>query len=261
MYTIKQAAARSGVTVPTARAWERRYGVVHPERTPSGYRLYDDDAIARLTAMRFLVEGQGVRPSQAAEQVLAAGANVADLVERARRSGASDGTLPAGGTSRTGHLAEAFVAAVAAPRCFDDGTPPRRGLRRRAVRDGRRARRLPCAPRAVGDGWSEGSIDVAMEHAASETVRRRLARFYDAVASQGRSRRDRRVAARRLSRDRRARVRHRRPARAAWTSSIWARTYRSPAGSSPRRRRGRPSPFSVSPMRRTFRRPARWSRP
>src|SRR6186713_1039608 len=89
MYTIKQAAARSGVTVPTARAWERRYGVVHPERTPSGYRLYDDDAIARLTAMRFLVEGQGVRPSQAAEQVLAAG------------------------TSRTGHLTGAFVAAAA----------------------------------------------------------------------------------------------------------------------------------------------------
>ena len=41
------------------------------------------------------------------------------------------------------------------------------------------------ALRAVGDGWSEGSIDVAMEHAASETIRRRLARFYDAVASHG----------------------------------------------------------------------------
>ena len=42
MYTIKQAAARSGLSVPTVRAWERRYGVVHPERTASGYRLYDD---------------------------------------------------------------------------------------------------------------------------------------------------------------------------------------------------------------------------
>ena len=41
------------------------------------------------------------------------------------------------------------------------------------------------ALRAVGDGWADGSIDVAMEHAASETVRRRLARFYDAVASDG----------------------------------------------------------------------------
>ena len=39
------------------------------------------------------------------------------------------------------------------------------------------------ALRAVGDGWSDGSVDVAMEHAASETIRRRLARFYDAAAS------------------------------------------------------------------------------
>ena len=39
--------------------------------------------------------------------------------------------------------------------------------------------------RAVGDGWADGSIDVAMEHAASETVRRRLARFYEGVASDG----------------------------------------------------------------------------
>ena len=36
------------------------------------------------------------------------------------------------------------------------------------------------ALRAIGEDWAEGSIDVAMEHAASETIRRRLARFYDA---------------------------------------------------------------------------------
>ncbi|HSW42013.1 MAG TPA: MerR family DNA-binding transcriptional regulator, partial [Patescibacteria group bacterium] len=48
MYTIKQAAALSDLTVPTVRAWERRYGVVHPARTASGYRLYDNEAISRL---------------------------------------------------------------------------------------------------------------------------------------------------------------------------------------------------------------------
>ena len=41
------------------------------------------------------------------------------------------------------------------------------------------------ALRAVGDRWEQGSLDVAAEHAASETVRRRVARFYDAVASSG----------------------------------------------------------------------------
>ncbi|HET8570333.1 MAG TPA: MerR family transcriptional regulator [Candidatus Limnocylindria bacterium] len=51
MYTIREAAHRAGVTPDVLRAWERRYGVVSPQRTASGYRLYDDAAIARLRAM------------------------------------------------------------------------------------------------------------------------------------------------------------------------------------------------------------------
>ena len=68
MYTIKQAAARAGLTVPVLRAWERRYGIVSPARTPSGYRLYDDAAIARVSAMRRLVE-TGMAPSAAAAAI------------------------------------------------------------------------------------------------------------------------------------------------------------------------------------------------
>ena len=56
MYTIKQAAARTGLTIPTIRAWERRYAIVTPARTAAGYRLYDEAAIERLAAMRTLVE-------------------------------------------------------------------------------------------------------------------------------------------------------------------------------------------------------------
>ncbi len=37
------------------------------------------------------------------------------------------------------------------------------------------------ALRGIGDAWATGEIDVAVEHAASETVRRRLARFFDAA--------------------------------------------------------------------------------
>ena len=39
MYTIGRVAALTGVPVATLRAWERRYGVVEPVRTDSGYRL------------------------------------------------------------------------------------------------------------------------------------------------------------------------------------------------------------------------------
>ena len=71
MYTIKQAAARTGVSVPTIRAWERRYGVVGPARTTAGYRLYDDDG--RLNASRRCAGSSSrsmARPtSQAADEV------------------------------------------------------------------------------------------------------------------------------------------------------------------------------------------------
>ena len=37
------------------------------------------------------------------------------------------------------------------------------------------------AMRAIGIAWAQDELDVGAEHAASETVRRRLARFYDAA--------------------------------------------------------------------------------
>ena len=68
MYTIKEAATRAGLTPTVARAWERRYGVVEPARTSSGYRLYDEAAIERLRTMRLLVE-DGWTASAAARAV------------------------------------------------------------------------------------------------------------------------------------------------------------------------------------------------
>src|SRR3954449_2704083 len=66
MYTIKQAARLTGVPESSLRAWERRYGVVAPRRTESGYRVYDDDAVAALSTMRRLVH-TGWAPSEAAK--------------------------------------------------------------------------------------------------------------------------------------------------------------------------------------------------
>ena len=69
MYTIKEAAARTGISVALLRAWERRYGVVEPVRTAAGYRVYDDAALDRLRAMRRLVD-DGWSPSLAAEAIV-----------------------------------------------------------------------------------------------------------------------------------------------------------------------------------------------
>jgi DNA-binding transcriptional MerR regulator/methylmalonyl-CoA mutase cobalamin-binding subunit len=180
MYTIKQAAARTGVSVPTIRAWERRYSVVSPVRTPAGYRLYDEDAVERLAAMRVLVEAEGWRPSQAAERVKDPAVDLAALAARgvdgpARRSD--------DGARSIASPAEAVLAFVSAAQRVDVQ------VLERILDDAFATQRFELAMdavvfpalRGIGEAWSAGELDVAAEHAASETVRRRLARFFDAA--------------------------------------------------------------------------------
>ena len=187
MYTIKQAAARTGLNVPTIRAWERRYGVVRPSRTPAGYRLYDDESIARLLAMRRLVDGDGWRPSQAAERVLSAGNDLASL-GREPEPEAPSGGEQAGRRDgqRTGDAVAAFLAATrdldgqGMEQVLDEAFAAQRF--ELAMRDV-----VFPALRAVGDAWSTGEVDVAAEHAASEAVRRRLSGFFDAAGRSART--------------------------------------------------------------------------
>ena len=42
---IGEVARRTGVTVPTLRAWERRYGLLLPVRTAGGHRRYTDEDV------------------------------------------------------------------------------------------------------------------------------------------------------------------------------------------------------------------------
>ncbi|HEY7736756.1 MAG TPA: MerR family transcriptional regulator [Candidatus Limnocylindrales bacterium] len=164
MYTIGEAAARSGLGIAALRAWERRYGIVHPVRTPAGYRLYDEEAIARLRLMRELV-GAGWRPRQAAEYVAALRSPLeTPAIDVVPGESALSGELVAAARdldiARIEHVLtealsrapfEAAVESVLAP-----------GLR------------------DVGAAWADGRLDVAGEHAVSHAVLRRLAAIYDA---------------------------------------------------------------------------------
>src|SRR4051812_50151440 len=55
-YRIKRVAQVTGINPATLRAWERRYNLIAPGRTHSGYRLYSDDDVAMLTRIRQLTE-------------------------------------------------------------------------------------------------------------------------------------------------------------------------------------------------------------
>lgn len=45
---IREVARLTGVNPVTLRAWERRYGLVVPQRTGKGHRLYSEDQVLPL---------------------------------------------------------------------------------------------------------------------------------------------------------------------------------------------------------------------
>ncbi|MEO7295455.1 MAG: MerR family transcriptional regulator [Candidatus Limnocylindria bacterium] len=174
MYTIKEAALRTGVSVALLRAWERRYGIVTPTRTEAGYRLYDDTAISRLRAMRALVD-EGWSPRQAAERV--ASRSAAELRDETGEDGRRD-------PASTGIEAARLVAAAARvggtdiERVLDDMFAA--GSFERVIED-----RLYPALVALGEAWARDDIDVAGEHAASAAALRRLGVAFEAAGRAG----------------------------------------------------------------------------
>lgn len=61
LYNIKAVVEATGLPAATLRAWERRYGVLAPGRTDSGYRLYSARDIARLRWLKArLAEGMTI---------------------------------------------------------------------------------------------------------------------------------------------------------------------------------------------------------
>ncbi|WFF40868.1 MerR family transcriptional regulator [Salinicola endophyticus] len=48
LYPIREVSRLTGVNSVTLRAWERRYGLIRPQRTPKGHRLYARDDIERV---------------------------------------------------------------------------------------------------------------------------------------------------------------------------------------------------------------------
>jgi hypothetical protein len=181
MYTIAEAARRAGVSVPILRAWERRYGIVRPQRTASGYRLYDDGAVARVRALRRLVE-TGWTPSAASARITAEGIP-ADLdgPDDAARSGAGEGSIETGRGREGRALVGTFVEAAARldqwalAAALDEMFA--RGSFERVTSEV-----LMPALDALGEAWADGRVSVAAEHAASHAVLRRLSSAFEAAA-------------------------------------------------------------------------------
>lgn len=63
LYPIRTVSALTGVNPVTLRAWERRYGLIQPQRTPKGHRLYTEGDIERIHRILELLD-QGISIGQ-----------------------------------------------------------------------------------------------------------------------------------------------------------------------------------------------------
>ena len=70
LYPIRTVSEVSGVNSITLRAWERRYGLFSPKRTPKGHRLYSDKDIQRIhQVLALLAKGVAIgRVAQALKE-------------------------------------------------------------------------------------------------------------------------------------------------------------------------------------------------
>ncbi|WP_235879864.1 B12-binding domain-containing protein [Polyangium aurulentum] len=143
----------------TLRAWERRYGIPSPSRTPSAYRLYSDDDVALIMKMRDLVKG-GMAPAEAGKHLL---------------------TEPKDGVSQPAangvHLEnDPYTAAcdriVEATRRFDPDTLEDEVSKTLTLGPAVSIfeRTIGPALTRIGDMWHAGAITVAQEHLASNVL-------------------------------------------------------------------------------------------
>ncbi len=178
MYTIKRAAHITGVPVTSLRAWERRYGVFAPQRNESGYRLYDQEALAAISTMRRLVE-DGWSPADAAEAIRSG--TITATPDRGVGPATGSGPAPPSAATHT----QWFLRSAAGMDVAGIEESLDAGFALGSFEHVVDSWLFPTLE-ALGEGWALGEIDVAGEHAASHAVHRRLSAAFDAAGSRSR---------------------------------------------------------------------------
>jgi MerR family transcriptional regulator, light-induced transcriptional regulator len=155
---IGELTKRTGVSPELLRAWEQRYGLLQPTRTPGGFRLYSAADEARVQRMQSLVSG-GLAAAQAARLILSGGEPAPPTASPAAT------TLAEAADDLTASLdgLDEQAANSALDRLFSAYT----------VETVLQDVILPYLHR-LGDRWAAGEASVAQEHFASNLLRGRL---------------------------------------------------------------------------------------
>ncbi|HET6682253.1 MAG TPA: B12-binding domain-containing protein [Gaiella sp.] len=154
LFRIGELSRRSGVSPELLRAWERRYSLLQPTRSPGGLRLYSAHDVERVEAMR---------------QHLAAGfaaAEAAALALRIEQDTAEDSAPPSAARAELAAALAAFDEAAA--HAVVDTLLARMSL------DALLSDVIVPYLHELGDRWDRGEVSVAQEHFASNVLRGRL---------------------------------------------------------------------------------------
>jgi DNA-binding transcriptional MerR regulator/methylmalonyl-CoA mutase cobalamin-binding subunit len=161
---------RTGLSADVLRAWERRYGVVAPDRSGGGQRLYSDDDVERLTLLR-RATASGRNISQISGLALP---DLEALVTEDESLRAARQETPEGRRQAANPFHEAANRAVER---LDVGELEAL-LRRAAMQLGSAiAIDEVVVPvlRDIGERWHAGDLSPAHEHMATTAIRRVLA--------------------------------------------------------------------------------------
>lgn len=152
---IGELSRRTGVGADTLRAWERRYGLLEPQRSAGGFRLYGLGDQQRVRAMKTLIDS-GVSAAEAARLAAA----------EASPAPAPPGEAPANHAQRLaaamGRFDEADANAI-----LDDAIA-------RFTVDAVAGRVLLPVLHEIGTRWESGEVSVAEEHFATALLRGRM---------------------------------------------------------------------------------------
>jgi DNA-binding transcriptional MerR regulator len=168
LYNLKAVIHETGLGPETLRAWERRYGLLKPQRSPGGHRLYSQDDIEML---KWLVARQKE------------GLSISHAVEMWRRL-EKDGQNPRQQTqsatqvlnvsgSTLDDLRHGWITACLA---FDEQSAERSLSQAFAIADPEIActEVLQKGLAEIGYRWYQGVISVQQEHFASALAMRRI---------------------------------------------------------------------------------------
>ncbi len=150
---IGELARRTGVSAELLRAWEQRYGLLRPERSSGGFRLYSAADEARVRRMTALI-ASGVSASEAAaratrdEPITQEGAATDELARELR------GALDRFDAEGAHEALDRLLATVSVEIAITEVLVP--------------------LLHELGDRWETGAATVGQEHFASNLVRGRM---------------------------------------------------------------------------------------